>query len=168
MDQIQSATTMEDLLKLGSPAGWDEDVSVVIRRNRTRIRLVPVVCRVCSRSFAARGLTEGGADRVRRAHYGVSIVSRIGGGYLADRIGSRRAFPCVTRLLGRGHRPVRRATGPNSRFRRRARWSQDGGCATLYIPVLMQVYDPRKIPRSSECSTSLAGSAHSLCRHSGP
>ncbi|WP_254525403.1 MFS transporter [Natrinema caseinilyticum] len=94
--------------------------------------------------FAARGLTEAAASTVFGLIGGVSIVSRIGGGYLADRIGSRRAFlaslgcsaagivlffPPPISMLAVGVVLVGLGLG---------------GCATLYVPVLMQVYDPEK------------------------
>jgi len=93
--------------------------------------------------FQARGLTAVGASTAFGLIGGVSIVSRIASGYLADRIGSRRAFlgslggaavgiallvapqvPAVAAgvvLVGLGL----------------------GGCATLYIPLLLEVYPPK-------------------------
>lgn len=94
--------------------------------------------------FAARGLTETAASTAFGLIGGVSIVSRIGGGFAADRIGSRRAFlaslvcasigivllvaPPLGALVGAIF-----LTGIGL-----------GGCATLYIPLLMEVYSPEK------------------------
>ncbi|WP_394341246.1 MFS transporter [Natrarchaeobaculum sulfurireducens] len=94
--------------------------------------------------FAHRGLTAAGASATFGLIGGVSIVSRIGSGYLADTMGSRRAFlasltsaaagiallfvpataalPAAIALIGLGL----------------------GGTATLYIPLLMTVYSPEK------------------------
>nr|WP_049911972.1 MFS transporter [Natrinema limicola] len=94
--------------------------------------------------FAARGLTAAGASTAFGLIGGVSIISRIASGYLADVMGSRRAFlaslvcavagiamlfvPSVSIvviaicLIGLGL----------------------GGSATLYIPLLMGVYSPEK------------------------
>jgi MFS transporter, OFA family, oxalate/formate antiporter len=94
--------------------------------------------------FAARGLTAAGASAAFGLIGGVSIISRVGSGYLADVVGSRRAFlgslvsaaagiallvvpvdavlPVAVFLIGLGL----------------------GGSATLYIPLLMTVYSPEK------------------------
>lgn len=94
--------------------------------------------------FRARGLSAVAASFGFGLVGGVSIISRIGSGYLADSIGPRRAFlgslgcasvgslllatPWLAAvalgvvLLGLGL----------------------GGCATLYIPLLLEVYPPAK------------------------
>lgn len=94
--------------------------------------------------FAHRGLTEASASAAFGLIGGVSIISRIGGGYLADIMGSRRAYlasltsaaigiallfvsvssllPVAIFLIGLGL----------------------GGSATLYIPLLMNIYPPEK------------------------
>lgn len=94
--------------------------------------------------FAARGLTAAGASAAFGLIGGVSIVSRIGSGYLADRIGSRRSFlaslACATvgigllftsRLSLLAVAVVLLGIGL-------------GGTATLYIPLLMEIYDPNR------------------------
>lgn len=94
--------------------------------------------------FVARGLTAAGASTAFGLIGGVSIISRIGSGFLADVMGSRRAFlaslvcaavgiallfvpvfsvlPVAIFLIGLGL----------------------GGTATLYIPLLMSIYSPEK------------------------
>ncbi|WP_436347914.1 MFS transporter [Natronorubrum sp. FCH18a] len=94
--------------------------------------------------FAARGLTAVGASAAFGLIGGVSIVSRIGGGYLADHVGSRRAFlgslacaavglilffPPRASLLAAGIVLIGLGLG---------------GCATLYVPLLMQTYSLEK------------------------
>jgi len=94
--------------------------------------------------FAARGLGETAASTAFGAIGGVSIVSRIGGGYLGDRLGSRRAFllslGCATAGLALLIAPAPAVLiGSVSLVGLGL-----GGCATLYIPVLLTVYPPEK------------------------
>jgi OFA family oxalate/formate antiporter-like MFS transporter len=94
--------------------------------------------------FSFRGLSPATASTAFGFIGGVSIISRIGAGYLADRAGSRRAYllallsvavglaflflppvyllPVALFLIGLGL----------------------GGTATLYIPLLMTIYPPEK------------------------
>lgn len=94
--------------------------------------------------FAARGLTAAGASAAFGLIGGVSIISRIGGGYLADIVGSRRAFLasllCTTVGISLLFIPVVPALlvavfliGLGL-----------GGSATLYIPLLMSNYSTEK------------------------
>ncbi|NGM67621.1 MFS transporter [Natronolimnobius sp. AArcel1] len=94
--------------------------------------------------FAARGMTEAAASVAFGLIGGVSIISRIGGGYVADVVGSRRAFLAslgcaavgVVLLLVPGWVALGVAiivTGLGL-----------GGSATLYIPVLMEIFDPKR------------------------
>jgi len=94
--------------------------------------------------FAARGLGETAASTAFGAIGGVSIVSRIGGGDLGDRLGSRRAFllslGCATAGLALLIAPAPAVLiGSVSLVGLGL-----GGCATLYIPVLLTVYPPEK------------------------
>lgn len=94
--------------------------------------------------FAYRGLTEAGASAAFGLIGGVSIISRIGGGYLGDMMGSRRAFlgslGCVAVGISLLFAPLIPALvvaifliGLGL-----------GGCATLYIPLLMDSFSPEK------------------------
>lgn len=94
--------------------------------------------------FAARGLTAAGASAAFGLIGGISIISRIGGGYLADIVGSRRAFLasllCTTVGISLLFIPVVPALlvaifliGLGL-----------GGSATLYIPFLMSNYSTEK------------------------
>lgn len=94
--------------------------------------------------FASRGLTAAGASAAFGLIGGVSIISRIGSGYLADSMGSRRAYlaslVCVTGGIVLLFIPVLPALigaifliGLGL-----------GGSSTLYIPLLMGIYSPEK------------------------
>ena len=94
--------------------------------------------------FAARGLTQATASAAFGLIGGISIISRIGGGYLGDRLGSRRAFlgsfSCVAvgvSLLFVPGIPVLFLAIPVLGLGL-------GGVATLYIPLLMSVFSPEK------------------------
>ncbi|MFQ3476542.1 MFS transporter [Halonotius sp. F2-221B] len=94
--------------------------------------------------FASRGLTETAASTAFGLIGGVSIISRIGGGYLGDRLGSRRAFllslGCATAGL-----TLLAAPSPVLLIGSVGLIGLGlGGCATLYIPVLLTVYPPEK------------------------
>ncbi len=94
--------------------------------------------------FAARGLGETAASTAFGLIGGVSIVSRIGGGYLGDRLGSRRAFllslGCATAGLALLVVPAPALLISSVGLVGLGL----GGCATLYIPVLLTVYPPEK------------------------
>ncbi|MFC7042851.1 MFS transporter [Halonotius sp. GCM10025705] len=94
--------------------------------------------------FASRGLSETAASTAFGLIGGVSIISRIGGGYLGDRLGSRRAFllslGCATAGL-----TLLAAPSPVLLIGSVGLIGLGlGGCATLYIPVLLTVYPPEK------------------------
>jgi len=94
--------------------------------------------------FGARGLSETAASTAFGAIGGISIVSRIGGGYLGDRFGSRQAFlgslACATVGL-----VLLVAPAPALLIGSVGLVGLGlGGCATLYIPVLLTVYPPEK------------------------
>jgi len=94
--------------------------------------------------FAARGLSEAAASTAFGFIGGVSIISRIGGGYLGDRFGSRRAF---LGSLGCATAGVTLLVIPQVSALAVAVFLIGlglGGSATLYIPVLMLVYPPEK------------------------
>ncbi|SIS20173.1 MFS transporter [Natronorubrum thiooxidans] len=94
--------------------------------------------------FVARGLTAAGASTAFGLIGGVSIISRIGSGFLADVMGSRRAFlaslVCAAIGIALLFVPVLSVLlvaifliGLGL-----------GGTATLYIPLLMGIYSPEK------------------------
>jgi MFS family permease len=94
--------------------------------------------------FAARGLTETAASTAFGLIGGVSIISRIGGGYLGDQLGSRRAFLGSLSFATAG---IVLLILPQVPLLLAAIFFIGlglGGCATLYIPVLMNVYPPEK------------------------
>jgi MFS family permease len=94
--------------------------------------------------FTHRGLTEARASAAFGLIGGVSIVSRIAGGYVADRVGARRAFlaslACVAAGVGLFFAPQLPALALGIVLSGLGL----GGSATLYIPLLMQMFDPEK------------------------
>ena len=94
--------------------------------------------------FAARGLSEAGASTAFGLIGGVSIVSRIGGGYVADVVGSRRAFLASLGCAAAGVGVLFAPQLPALALGIALTGLGLGGSATLYIPLLMQLYDPDK------------------------
>ena len=94
--------------------------------------------------FVARGLSAAGAATLFGLIGGISIISRIGGGYVADRVGSRRAFltslGCAIVGIALLAAPIRPLLGLGVVLIGLGL----GGCAALYIPLLLTVYPPEK------------------------
>lgn len=90
--------------------------------------------------FTHRGLTEGAASIAFGLIGGVSIISRIGSGVVADSIGARRAFlgslGCSAAGMALFFAPQLPVIGLGIFLTGIGL----GGAATLYIPVLMQTY----------------------------
>ncbi|MFD1562523.1 MFS transporter [Haloarchaeobius amylolyticus] len=94
--------------------------------------------------FVTRGLTPAGASTAFGLIGGVSIISRIASGYLADVMGSRRAFLASLVCAATG---IALLFGPSFSTVVAAIFLIGlglGGSATLYIPLLMGVYSPEK------------------------
>ncbi|WP_255682029.1 MFS transporter [Natrinema sp. SYSU A 869] len=92
--------------------------------------------------FASRGLTEANASTAFGLIGGVSIISRVGSGYATDIIGSRRAFLAS---LGCSAVGIVLLFAPQMSVLAAAVFLIGiglGGCATLYVPLLMGIYDP--------------------------
>ncbi len=94
--------------------------------------------------FAARGLTVTGASVVFGLIGGISIITRIGGGYIADVIGYRRAYLGSLACAALGISLLLAPQVPVLVIGVFLIGLGLGGCATLYIPLLMQVYSPDK------------------------
>lgn len=94
--------------------------------------------------FSARGLTEAAASTAFGFIGGVSIISRIGGGYVADLIGSRRAFLASLGCSAAGITLLFAPQVPILAVGIFLIGIGLGGSATLYIPLLMGIYDPEK------------------------
>ncbi|ELZ20472.1 major facilitator superfamily protein [Haloterrigena salina JCM 13891] len=90
--------------------------------------------------FAARGLTAAGASTAFGLVGGVSIISRIGGGYLADRAGARRAFLASLVSAAAGVLLLFAPQFPVLAVGVFLLGIGLGGTATLYIPLLMGIY----------------------------
>ncbi len=94
--------------------------------------------------FVARGLSTGTASLAFGLIGGVSILSRIGGGYLGDRLGARRAFVGSLGLVAVG-------LGAFVLPFEGTLWLGIvciglglGANATLYIPLLLTIYPPER------------------------
>lgn len=94
--------------------------------------------------FAYRGLTAAGASAAFGLIGGVSIVSRIGAGYLADLMGSRRAYLASLVCIAAGVSLLFVPVVPVLLVAIFLIGIGLGGSATLYIPLLMSVYTPEK------------------------
>ncbi|AGB38926.1 MFS transporter [Natronococcus occultus] len=94
--------------------------------------------------FAYRGLTEAGASAAFGLIGGVSIISRIGSGYLADIVGSRRAFLTSLVSAAAGIALLFVSSIPTLPVAIFLIGLGLGGSATLYIPLLMTIYSPEK------------------------
>ena len=92
--------------------------------------------------FEAEGLTRSAASLAFGSIAGVSIVSRLGSGVAADRIGSRRAF--VFSLLSAAAGAMLLLISHPLSFALAVILMGIGlgGTATLYVPLLMSIYDP--------------------------
>ncbi|SDY40747.1 MFS transporter [Halopenitus persicus] len=94
--------------------------------------------------FAARGLAGATASAAFGLIGGVSIASRIGGGYVADRVGSRLAFLTSLACVIGGLASLLVPSIPTLAVGIGLIGLGLGGCATLYVPLLMAVYSPEK------------------------
>jgi len=94
--------------------------------------------------FVARGLTAAGASTAFGLIGGVSIISRIASGYLADVMGSRRAFLASLVCAVAGIAMLLIPTVSIVVVAICLIGLGLGGSATLYIPLLMGVYSPEK------------------------
>lgn len=94
--------------------------------------------------FAYRGLTTAGASAAFGLIGGVSIVSRIGGGYLADVVGSRRAYLASLVSVAAGVVLLFVPATPVLLVSICLIGLGLGGTSTLYIPLLMGIYSTEK------------------------
>ncbi|WP_440767228.1 MFS transporter [Natronorubrum sp. DTA7] len=92
--------------------------------------------------FAHRGLTPAGASLAFGLIGGVSIISRIGSGHLADIVGSRRAYLASLVCAAVGIFLLFVPAVPALALAIILIGLGLGGTATLYIPLLMNVYSP--------------------------
>lgn len=94
--------------------------------------------------FTARGLTETGAAFAFGLIGGVSIISRLGSGFVADSIGYRRTFLGSLACTAVGSVLL---FGPQLPAMAAAVFFLGlgfGGIATVYVPMLLSIYDPKK------------------------
>jgi MFS family permease len=92
--------------------------------------------------FVSRGLTVSAASLAFGLIGGVSILSRISGGYLADTMGSRRAFLASLICAAVGTAVLFVPSLPALAVAIFLIGLGLGGTATLYIPMLMNIYSP--------------------------
>nr|WP_226005918.1 MFS transporter [Natrinema salinisoli] len=94
--------------------------------------------------FTHRGLTEANASAAFGLIGGVSIISRVGSGYATDIVGSRRAFLASLTCSAAGIGLLFAPQVPVLAVSIFLIGIGLGGCATLYVPLLMNVYDPER------------------------
>ncbi len=94
--------------------------------------------------FVARGLSPRAAALAFGLIGGISIVSRITSGYVADRTSYRRVFYGSLALVIAGNVALLFPSIPSSYFAVVLFGLGFGGIATLYIPILFQSYDADK------------------------
>ncbi|RQH02046.1 MFS transporter [Natrarchaeobius oligotrophus] len=100
--------------------------------------------------FAYRGLTQTGASVAFGLIGGVSIVSRISGGYLGDLVGTRSAFLASLVCVNFGVVLLFFPGVPTMLVAVFLLGLGLGGSATLYIPLVMNIY-------ASEMDTAIVG-----------
>lgn len=94
--------------------------------------------------FIYRGLSASAASSMFGLIGGFSIISRVGGGYLSDRMGPRRSFLASLLCVTAG---VVLLFVPNVPVMVVAVFLLGlglGGTATIYLPLIMSVYSPEK------------------------
>jgi len=94
--------------------------------------------------FVARGLSERAAALAFGLIGGISIVSRITSGYVADRTSYRRVFYAALALVIAGNVVLLFPSIPLIYLAVVLFGLGFGGIATLYIPILLQTYDADK------------------------
>jgi MFS family permease len=94
--------------------------------------------------FVQRGLTAAAASSAFGLIGGVSIVSRVGGGYLGDRVGSRRAFLGSLGFVAVGCALLFVPLVPALAAAIVLLGLGLGGSATLYLPLVMGLYSTEK------------------------
>ncbi|WP_369728902.1 MFS transporter [Natrarchaeobius versutus] len=140
----QSSTTAGDLLEWVSRLAGSRSFHLLFVAVGLAFAWYQLLAAYAVDLFAARGLTDAGASGAFGLIGGVSIISRIGSGYAADSVGSRRAFVASLICVGAGVGLLLAPQPP-------ALWLSIfligiglGGAATLYIPLLMGIFDPDK------------------------
>ncbi len=140
----QSDATARELLEWGARLGRTRTFQLLFTGIALSFGWYMLLAAFVVDLFTYRGLTKAGASAAFGLIGGVSIISRIGGGYLGDVMGVRRAYlasyVCVAVGMGLLFAP--------------ATWTMAvaiflsglglGGLATLYIPLLMNIYASNK------------------------
>ncbi|WP_193570772.1 MFS transporter [Halorubellus sp. JP-L1] len=94
--------------------------------------------------FVARGFTDSGASTAFGLIGGFSIISRVGGGYLSDRMGSRRAFLASLVCVVLGTCLLFLSAVPGLLVAIFLLGLGLGGTATIYLPLIMSTFSPEK------------------------
>jgi MFS transporter, OFA family, oxalate/formate antiporter len=131
----RSSATSEELLAWLSRLGGTRTFQLLFLGMALSFAWYQLLAAYAVDLFAARGLTEAGAS----AAFGL-----IGGVYLADVIGSRRAFLGSLLCAGAGIALLVVPAEPTLPVSIFLIGLGLGGSATLYIPLLMTVYSPEK------------------------
>lgn len=140
----QSSATTGDILEWISRLGHTRSFQLLFIGIALSFAWYQLLAAYAVDLFIHRGMTQAGASAAFGLIGGVSIISRIGGGYLGDLIGAREAFLLSLVFVTAGITLLFVPYIPLLVVAIFLIGLGLGGGATLYIPLLMSIYSPEK------------------------